>query len=173
MGVALGHSICIMRRKVFAATILVTILLLNLVNPTEAFWLSRMTTSCNNRNHVCKSQLRFREITVDDNVIVEQPTRIDLDINTLETFAIFANTLADAARKEILPYWRKGRQILQQEIKLEEGRSIFQPASPCTLADRAAERVMRDLIMATYPSHGIYGEEYGIKDADAEYVWAP
>lgn len=171
MGVALGHSICIMRRKVFAATILVTILLLNLVNPSEAFWLSRMTTSCNNRNHVCKSQLRFREITVDDNVIVEQPTRIDLDINTLETFAIFANTLADAARKEILPYWRKGRQILQQEIKLEEGRSIFQSASPCTLADRAAERVMRDLIMATYPSHGIYGEEYGIKDADAEYVW--
>jgi hypothetical protein len=52
---------------------------------------------------VCKSQLRFREITVDDNVIVEQPTRriqSDLDINTLETFAVFANTLADAARKE-------------------------------------------------------------------------
>lgn len=159
---------CVMSRTAFFATAkFVTIILLNLVNPSEAFWL----TTCN-KNHV-PSQLRFREITVDDNVIVEQPTRLqsDLDMETLETFAVFANTLADAARKEILPFWRKGRQILQQEIKLEEGRSIFQSASPCTLADRAAERVMRDLIMATYPNHGVYGEEYGIKDADAEYVW--
>jgi len=168
MEVTPGRCVCMMSRTAFFATAtFVTIILLNLVNPSKAFWL----TTCN-KNHV-PSQLRFREITVDDNVIVEQPTRLqsDLDMETLETFAVFANTLADAARKEILPFWRKGRQILQQEIKLEEGRSIFQSASPCTLADRAAERVMRDLIMATYPSHGIYGEEYGIKDADAEYVW--
>jgi len=168
MEVTPGRCVCMMSRTAsFATATFVTIILLNLVNPSEAFWLTTF-----NKNHV-PSQLRFREITVDDNVIVEQPTRLqsDLDMETLETFAVFANTLADAARKEILPFWRKGRQILQQEIKLEEGRSIFQSASPCTLADRAAERVMRDLIMATYPSHGIYGEEYGIKDADAEYVW--
>jgi inositol-phosphate phosphatase/L-galactose 1-phosphate phosphatase/histidinol-phosphatase len=89
----------------------------------------------------------------------------------LDEFAAFAHQLANAARKEIAPYWRRGRHVLGQEIKLEEGRSEFQSASPVTLADRAAERVMRDLITSTFPDHGIYGEEYGIKDADADWVW--
>lgn len=48
---------------------------------------------------------------------------------------------------------------------------MFQSASPVTLADRAAERAMRDLITERYPDHGIYGEEFGIKDADADWVW--
>lgn len=89
----------------------------------------------------------------------------------LDEFAAFAHQLANAARKEIAPYWRRGRHVLGQEIKLEEGRSEFQSASPVTLADRAAERVMRELITSAFPDHGIYGEEYGIKDADAEWVW--
>jgi hypothetical protein len=90
---------------------------------------------------------------------------------TLETLAAFADRLADAARNEIKPYWRQGRQVLGQQIKVEEDRSVFQSASPVTLADRAAERAMRDLITKKYPDHGIYGEEYGIKDADADWVW--
>lgn len=89
----------------------------------------------------------------------------------LDEFAAFAHQLANAARKEIAPYWRRGRQVLGQEIKLEEGRSEFQSASPVTLADRAAERAMRNLITSTFPDHGIYGEEYGIKNADADWVW--
>lgn len=90
---------------------------------------------------------------------------------TLEIFAAFANQLADVAQKEIEPYWRQGRHALGQQIKLEEGRSLFQTASPVTLADRAAERAMRDLITSHFPDHGIYGEEFGIKDADADWVW--
>lgn len=93
------------------------------------------------------------------------------DSKILESHAEFAHTLADAARKEILPYWRQSRHALGQEIKVEEDRSVFQSASPVTLADRAAERAMRDLITKNYPDHGIYGEEYGIKDADADWVW--
>ena len=83
----------------------------------------------------------------------------------------FANTLADAARREILPYWRQNRSTLGHEIKVETGRSMFQSASPVTLADRAAEKSMRDIITQSYPEHGIYGEEFGIHKPDADWVW--
>lgn len=99
------------------------------------------------------------------------PTPLLPDSENLEILAAFADQLADVARKEIIPYWRQGRQVLGQQIKVEEDRSVFQSASPVTLADRAAERAMREVITEKYPSHGIYGEEYGIKDADADWVW--
>ena len=89
----------------------------------------------------------------------------------LEKHAAFASQLADAARLEILPYWRQSRHALGQQIKIESDRSVFQSASPVTLADRAAERAMRDLISTHYPDHGIYGEEYGIVREDADWVW--
>ena len=63
----------------------------------------------------------------------------EIDPKTLQQyaeFAEFANTLADAARREILPYWRQNRSTLGHEIKVETGRSMFQSASPVTLADR-------------------------------------
>ena len=40
-----------------------------------------------------------------------------------------------------------------------------------TEADRAAEAVMRRLIKANFPQHGIVGEEFGNEREDAEYVW--
>jgi myo-inositol-1(or 4)-monophosphatase len=42
---------------------------------------------------------------------------------------------------------------------------------PVTIADRAAERAIRDLIAATYPDHGVIGEELGSERTDAEFVW--
>lgn len=93
------------------------------------------------------------------------------DPQLLQEHAQFASELADAARLEILPYWRICRQSLGQETKLEEDRSVFQSASPVTLADRAAERSMRALIEERYPSHGIYGEEFGQVRTDADFVW--
>ena len=44
-------------------------------------------------------------------------------------------------------------------------------ASPVTVADRAAESAMRELIAARRPQDGIVGEEFGSERADAEYVW--
>lgn len=78
----------------------------------------------------------------------------------------FANTLASAARQIILPYWR---QPIEIESKLEHDRPISE--SPVTIADRNAEEVMRKLIEETYPTHGIYGEEFGHVRMDAEFVW--
>lgn len=93
------------------------------------------------------------------------------DPRLLQEHAQFAYELADAARLEILPYWRQSRHTLGQEIKVEEDRSVFQSASPVTLADRAAERAMRELITERYPQHGVYGEEYGVIREDADWVW--
>ena len=86
----------------------------------------------------------------------------------LEPIVQLANELADAAGKVILPYWRAAG--LEVESKLEEGRS-HGGESPVTIADRQAEEIMRKLIEARYPEHGIVGEEFGPVRADAEWVW--
>ena len=85
---------------------------------------------------------------------------------TKAELALFAATLADAARTIILPYWRKPIEIIS---KMEHDRPIAE--SPVTIADQNAERAMRKLIEEKYPDHGIYGEEFGSVRTDAEYVW--
>ena len=44
-------------------------------------------------------------------------------------------------------------------------------ATPVTIADRGAEELMRRMIEAKFPGHGIVGEELGSKDTSAEFVW--
>merc|ERR1719199_507372 len=83
-----------------------------------------------------------------------------------QEYAAFAEELADVARKEILPYWRKP---IEAESKIEPGRP--RPESPVTIADRNAESAMRKLIEERYPAHGIYGEEFGNVRGDAEFCW--
>ena len=43
--------------------------------------------------------------------------------------------------------------------------------TPVTLADRGAEKVIRETIKAAFPDHGFLGEEYGIEKGDSPYVW--
>lgn len=80
--------------------------------------------------------------------------------------AAFAEELAEVAAKEILPFWR---QPLEVQSKIDDDRPVAE--SPVTIADRNAERAMRDLIEARYPHHGIVGEELGEVRADAEFCW--
>ena len=87
----------------------------------------------------------------------------------LQEYANFAQELANVAGEAILPYWRRRIDV---ETKEEEGRSLAQTLSPVTAADRAAEHAMRQLIEVRYPTHGIYGEEFGVvRVDDAEFVW--
>ena len=44
-------------------------------------------------------------------------------------------------------------------------------ASPVTIADREAEQLMRAMISAHFPDHGIRGEEFGLHQAEAEWIW--
>ena len=74
--------------------------------------------------------------------------------------AAFADELAEAARAVTTKYFRTD---VDAEVKSD--------ASPVTIADQETEALIRQKIEATYPDHGIYGEEYGAVRTDAEFVW--
>lgn len=74
----------------------------------------------------------------------------------------FADTLADAARDAILPFFRAPHSIT------DKGGGRFDPV---TDADRAAERAMLTLIEAEFPDHGVLGEEYGERASRSGYQW--
>jgi histidinol phosphatase-like enzyme (inositol monophosphatase family) len=80
----------------------------------------------------------------------------------LQRLFAFTDTLADAARAAILPYFRA------PNLVENKGGDRFDPV---TEADRAAEAAMRTLIEAEFPDHGILGEEYGEKPARSEFTW--
>jgi inositol-phosphate phosphatase / L-galactose 1-phosphate phosphatase / histidinol-phosphatase len=77
-----------------------------------------------------------------------------------EAFVTLAGRLADAARDVARRHFRQGLAI---EDKADE--------SPVTRADREAETAMREIIAAAHPDHGIYGEEFGVENPGAEFVW--
>ncbi|MGH7123999.1 MAG: inositol monophosphatase family protein, partial [Stellaceae bacterium] len=72
----------------------------------------------------------------------------------------FANELADAAGEIVRRYFRRG-------VAVDDKADL----SPVTIADRAAEQAMRQIIAEHFPAHGILGEEYGRERDDAEFVW--
>ena len=71
-----------------------------------------------------------------------------------------AHAMADAAAETIRPWFRKRIAV---DAKAD--------ASPVTIADRDAETVMRAMIEATFPAHGIRGEEFGTCRTDADWIW--
>lgn len=77
-----------------------------------------------------------------------------------EAETAFAGKLANAAGEVILKYFRR-------PIEIDDKAD----ASPVTAADRGSEAVMREMIKKEYPAHGIVGEEYGIENENAEFVW--
>lgn len=72
----------------------------------------------------------------------------------------FAHELADAADRLTLPGFR-----------LPHDPSTKQDGSAVTQVDLAVERELRGRIEATWPKHGVLGEEYGETRADAEVRW--
>lgn len=74
----------------------------------------------------------------------------------------FFDLLADAARKETLPRFRVGADVVNKEAA---------GFDPVTEGDRAAEAAIRVLIEKHFPEHGILGEEHGSVGLDREYVW--
>lgn len=75
----------------------------------------------------------------------------------------FAQELAKAARGETLHRWA------QPCTAEDKGGETFDPV---TDADRQAERVMRDLIRARYPDHGVTGEEWPDEPGTSPYCWS-
>lgn len=75
-----------------------------------------------------------------------------------------AHALADAAREVILPYFRADG-LLAENKKKDGG------FDPVTEGDRAAERVMRDILAARRPDDAIHGEEFGQKSGTSGLTW--
>jgi myo-inositol-1(or 4)-monophosphatase len=87
------------------------------------------------------------------------PALDHLDAET-RTWIEFSHHLAEISAEAIKPHFRAGVQV-----------DLKEDLSPVTIADRQAELVMRDAIMAAYPDHGVLGEEYGHYQPSAPYQW--
>ena len=77
------------------------------------------------------------------------------------TFGATLERLARASGEIIVPYFQSG----------DFGLETKADASPVTLADRQAEKRMREIVKREFPDHGIIAEEFGNENEDAEYVW--
>ena len=75
----------------------------------------------------------------------------------------FLDRLATVSGEIIRPYFRTSLSV--------DDKSRGGAFDPVTAADRAAEQAMRALIRATFPEHGIVGEEFGAERPEADYVW--
>ena len=79
-----------------------------------------------------------------------------------QTLLATAHALAVRAGGVILPHFRSAAAVDHK------GGSAFDPV---TAADREAETMIRGALEATFPEHGIIGEEFGNVRADASYCW--
>jgi histidinol phosphatase-like enzyme (inositol monophosphatase family) len=77
-------------------------------------------------------------------------------------FIACAHELADLSGQTILPYFRKPLWVTN---KAQRG------FDPVTVADTAAETVIRDALARRFPAHGIVGEEFGTRDSASRYRW--
>lgn len=87
-----------------------------------------------------------------------------MTINAAQTveYQTFAEQLAEAAADAIQPYFRAKLDVE------DKGGRVFDPV---TLADKAAERAMRELIQDRYPAHGILGEEEDAVSGSSKLTW--
>ncbi|WP_353471607.1 histidinol-phosphatase [Salipiger sp. H15] len=74
-----------------------------------------------------------------------------------------AGVMAEAARAAILPHFRA--EGLGADNKLSEG------FDPVTVADRAAEKAMREVLAELRPMDAILGEEYGRAAGESGLTW--
>ena len=85
---------------------------------------------------------------------------INIDNTILDAAIATALTAADCARVIALRHFRAAVDV---HYKADD--------SPVTIADRAIEEAVRELLRARHPQHGIYGEEGGGDALDGEWCW--
>lgn len=81
-----------------------------------------------------------------------------------EELVEFMVALAELAAATIRPYFRSSLAIENKALE-------SQHFDPVTIADKAAEKAIRQAIEASYPEHSILGEELSTKQGQAPYTW--
>ncbi|KAK3248853.1 hypothetical protein CYMTET_41696 [Cymbomonas tetramitiformis] len=106
------------------------------------------------------SRSKFRNLNAKKIGATPKKTRTTSASSCPQEYVDLAHDLADTAGKITSQYFRKP---LDVESKSD--------ASPVTIADRAAEEAMRSVINKRFPTHSVYGEEFGLDLRDSESVW--
>ena len=75
-------------------------------------------------------------------------------------FLSFAIELADMVRPIL-----QTAAVDYQDVEIKKDHSFV------TRTDKEIEKKLRSKIADAYPNHGLFGEEYGTKNLDAEFVW--
>jgi len=78
-----------------------------------------------------------------------------------EQFLSFGDSLISQTHELVSSLWQKSS--IESELKEDQ--------TPVSEVDLRCEELVRKLIQARFPDHGIIGEELGIERGDAEYVW--
>ncbi len=78
----------------------------------------------------------------------------------IRTIIPFAHQLADASGVVARRYFRTPVQVDDKNDQ-----------SPVTIADRSIEQTLRSMLHQHYPTHGIYGEEFGSEKLTADFIW--
>ena len=84
-----------------------------------------------------------------------------MEIKEKEEILQFAIYLARSAGKKTLSHFRKKGVVVERKGD----------DSPVTIADREAEKWIREQITGNYPDHGIIGEEFGEKQTGSRITW--
>ena len=90
-----------------------------------------------------------------------------LGTNEIATYLAFAEQLADASGKAILPHFRQ-QMAVEDKGSRADGNGRYDPV---TAADKAAEAAIRSLIKTHHPDHGIHGEEEGLEPGTSPLLW--
>ncbi len=97
-----------------------------------------------------------------------RPTITSLSQAEIAELTAFLHRLADAAAAVTLQHFRV--QLAVEDKSHGMADTVF-GFDPVTIADRDAEKAIRQLIEKHYPRHGILGEEYGLTREDARLRW--
>lgn len=79
----------------------------------------------------------------------------------LSPYRSFIAELAERSGNFIRPYFAQPDLVV--ETKADD--------SPVTVADRGAEKLLREVIAQRFPTHGVVGEEFGSENPNADFVW--
>lgn len=77
-----------------------------------------------------------------------------------DIFVSLIHKLADRAGEIAREYFRSDFEVVSKA-----------DASPVTIADKAIERALRDMLEQARPDDGILGEEFGVKEGSNEFCW--